>query len=322
MTCFAQAAFARLRARAKEEKYDDVRDSSAYKYDRKFLFKVLCLGNSQLAQISQCKGPNCQVNTACSGTTTGLSIASDWIRSGRCDRVVVIAGDSASSDTLLPFIGNGFVALGAACTKPTVEEGAKPFDKSRSGMIVGAGGVGIVLESPASAASRPQIYSRLVHSQFANSAYHGAAMNSEHIASELKRFLARVEELHGITKEEIAAHGVYYAHETCTNSSATSSCSYNEISALRSVFGEDLLSKMLVTNTKGFTGHSMGCSFEDAAAIAGLKRQEVPPVVNLSAPDPNLGALKLSEGGNYAHRYSLRLGAGFGSQVAWAMYSL
>ena len=79
---------------------------------------------------------------------------------------------------------------------------------------------------------------------------------------------------------------------------------------------------MLVTNTKGFTGHSMGCSFEDAAAIAGLKQQCVPPVVNLATPDPALGDLKLSDGGAYAHRYSLRLGAGFGSQVAWALYTL
>mmetsp|Transcript_20173 Transcript_20173/g.42039 ORF Transcript_20173/g.42039 Transcript_20173/m.42039 type:complete len:1034 (+) Transcript_20173:173-3274(+) len=321
-----EAAFARLRARAKEERYDDLATSSAYAYDRKFLFKVLCLGNSQLAQIAQCKGPNCQVNTACSGTTTGLSIASDWIRTGRCERVVVIAGDSASSDTLLPFIGNGFVALGAACTKSSVEEGARPFDEARSGMIVGSGGVGIVLESPAAVDARlgknAGVYARLVHSQFANSAYHGAAMNSEHIASELERFLASVEDLHGITKEEIAEHGCYYSHETSTNASETSSCSYNEISALRSVFGDVLLSKMCITNTKGFTGHSMGCSFEDAAAIAGLKQQRIPPVVNMQTIDPNLGDLKLSEGGAYAHRYSLRLGAGFGSQVAWALYTL
>ena len=74
-------------------------------------------------------------------------------------------------------------------------------------MIVGAGGVGIVLEAPGSAATRlgnERVYARLVHSQFANSAYHGAAMNSDHIASELERFLAAVEDLHGITKEEIA----------------------------------------------------------------------------------------------------------------------
>ncbi|GMI01618.1 hypothetical protein TrVE_jg9820 [Triparma verrucosa] len=316
-----EASFARLRARAREEIEDEVRDGSVYEFDRKFLFKVLCLGNSQLAQVAKCRGPNCQVNTACSGTTTGLSIASDWIRLGRCKRVVVIAGDSASSDALLPFIGNGFVALGAATTKASVDEGARPFNPSRSGMIVGSGGVGIVLESASVATPRSApILAHLIHSQFSNSAYHGAAMSSPHIASELTRFLADVEKLHGITKEEIAQHGVYYAHETSTNSSPTASCSYNEITALRSVFGSDLLSRMLITNTKGFTGHSMGVSFEDAACCSGLKQQKVPPVANLNEIDKHLGDIKLSEGGDYAHRYSLRLGAGFGSQVAWALY--
>jgi hypothetical protein len=135
-----ESGFARLLQRAREEREDSVVEDSAYEYDRKFLFKVLCLGNSQLAQIAKCMGPNCQINTACSGTSTGMAIASDWIAVGRCERVVVVAGDSASSETLLPFIGNGFVALGAACTKGDIKEAAKPFDKKRSGMILGAGG--------------------------------------------------------------------------------------------------------------------------------------------------------------------------------------
>jgi 3-oxoacyl-(acyl-carrier-protein) synthase len=145
-------------------------------------------------------------------------------------------------------------------------------------------------------------------------------MNKGHIASELKRFLGDVEKMYGITKEEIAHHGVYYSHETSTHSSPTSSCSFNEISALREVFGDNLLEKLMVTSTKGFTGHSMGCSFEDAAAIVGLQRQQVPPVVNHSETDETLGSLRLSKGGGFSHRYALRLGAGFGSQVAWVLY--
>jgi len=145
-------------------------------------------------------------------------------------------------------------------------------------------------------------------------------MNKGHIASELRRFLKDVERLYGITKEEIAHHGVYYSHETSTHSSPTSSCSFNEISALREVFGDELLKKLMITSTKGFTGHAMGCSFEDAAAIVGLQRQVVPPVKNHKVKDDTLGDLRLSGGGRFSHRFALRLGAGFGSQVAWAIY--
>ena len=38
-----------------------------YEFDRKFLFRVLVLGNAQLAQIVKAKGPNMQTNAACAG---------------------------------------------------------------------------------------------------------------------------------------------------------------------------------------------------------------------------------------------------------------
>jgi hypothetical protein len=38
-----------------------------YEYDRKFLFRVLVLGNAQLAQIIKARGPNMQTNAACAG---------------------------------------------------------------------------------------------------------------------------------------------------------------------------------------------------------------------------------------------------------------
>lgn len=38
-----------------------------YEFDRKFLFKMLVLGNAQLAQIVKARGPNMQTNAACAG---------------------------------------------------------------------------------------------------------------------------------------------------------------------------------------------------------------------------------------------------------------
>lgn len=35
------------------------------------------------------------------------------IQVGRAERMIVIAGDNASSDNLMPWLGNGFRALGA-----------------------------------------------------------------------------------------------------------------------------------------------------------------------------------------------------------------
>jgi 3-oxoacyl-(acyl-carrier-protein) synthase len=253
-------------------------------------------------------------------------MAQDMLISGRAERVVVVAGDNASGETLLPWLGSGFRALGAATTKAAAEDAALPFDKRRSGMLLGAGGIGMVLETELSCMERKKnctfdIKARLLATQYSNSAFHGAALDRKHISSELKRFLSDVELIHGISKAEIATHGVYFSHETCTHASSASSCSGNEVAALRSAFGDELLSKLLILNTKGFTGHPMGVSFEDVAAVEVLMRQTVPPVPNYQEKDDYLGDLKISKGGPYACRYALRFAAGFGSQVAFALYA-
>ena len=337
-----EAAFARLLSRVREvEGGDSVSDDNSisstastgpYQFDRKFLFRVLVLGNAQLAQLAGCRGPNTQTNAACAGTTQAIGMAQDMLISGRAERVVVVAGDNGSGGTLLPWLGSGFRALGAATTKAVVEDAACPFDKRRSGMILGAGGIGMVLETEASCQERMklpaiqgclpcEIRARLLATQYSNSAFHGAALDRKHIASELNRFLSEVEIIHGISRAEIAQHGVYFSHETSTHASAAASCAGNEVAALRSAFGDELLSKLLILNTKGFTGHPMGVSFEDVAAVEVLMRQVVPPMPNYKERDDYLGDIKISKGGAYACRYALRFAAGFGSQVAFALYA-
>jgi len=340
-----EAAFARLLSRVREVEgggnkgggSDDASVSSTassgpYEFDRKFLFRVLVLGNAQLAQLAGCRGPNTQTNAACAGTTQAIGMAQDMLISGRAERVVVVAGDNGSGGTLLPWLGSGFRALGAATTEEAVENASCPFDKRRSGMILGAGGIGMVLETESSFQQRSklpaitgcppvQIRARLLATQYSNSAFHGAALDRKHIASELKRFLNDVELVHGIGKAEIATHGVYFSHETSTHASPAASCAGNEVAALRSAFGDELLSKLLILNTKGFTGHPMGVSFEDVAAVEVLMRQVVPPVPNYKEKDEYLGDIKISKGGAYACRYALRFAAGFGSQVAFALYA-
>lgn len=321
-----EAAFARLVARANETEPEQ--QVKAYEFDRKFLFRVLVLGNAQLAQLAGCRGPNTQTNAACAGTTQAIGMAQDMLISGRAQRVVVVAGDNASGDILLPWLGSGFRALGAATTKASVEDAAMPFDKRRSGLLLGAGGIGMVLETEESSMERQKvsahpfaIKARLLHTQYSNSAFHGAALDRKHIGSELQRFLTEVELVHGIGKAEIATHGVYLSHETSTHATDASSCSGNEVAALRYAFGDELLPKLLILNTKGFTGHPMGVSFEDVAAVEVLLQQKVPPVPNYREQDPYLGNISVSKGGPYACRYALRFAAGFGSQVAFALYA-
>ena len=74
---------------------DDELRREPYGFDRRFLLRVLAMGHSQFAEYIGARGPNTQVNAACASTAQAIAMAEDWIRSGRCRRVVVIAGDDA-----------------------------------------------------------------------------------------------------------------------------------------------------------------------------------------------------------------------------------
>lgn len=121
-------------------------------------------------------------------------------------------------------------------------------------MILGSGGIGMVLESEEGANRRfgiqqeliaqasdksaiPACFQRtmpfrcrLLGTLLSNSAYHGASMDRNHIASEMERFISSVEAELGISRKDIALHGVYFSHETSTHASPTSSCASNEVS--------------------------------------------------------------------------------------------
>ncbi|HUR62159.1 MAG TPA: SDR family NAD(P)-dependent oxidoreductase [Candidatus Thermoplasmatota archaeon] len=291
-----------------------------YEFNRKFLFNVLSMGHSQLAQFIGARGPNTQVNAACASTTQALAIAEDWIRTGRCKRVLVVGADDVTSDAMFEWIGSGFLASGAATTTADVTQAALPFDRRRHGMIVGMGAVGLVLETvPETERRGMRPIARLLATRISNSAFHGSRLDVGHIADEMRAMMARAEARYGLRPAAIAAKTVFMSHETYTPARGGSASA--EIHALRATFGADA-NKVVVANTKGFTGHPQGAGVEDAIVLRCLQRGRLPPIANFREPDPELGDLNLSKGGAYDVRYSLRLAAGFGSQVGMSLMEL
>ena len=287
-----------------------------FNFDRRFLFRALSMGHSQFAEIIGARGPNTQVNAACASTTQALSVAEDWIRAGRCRRVVVVSADDVSSEALMPWVGAGFLASGAAATDDSVEDAATPFDKRRHGMIVGMGAAAFVVESADAARERGlRPICEVLGAVTANSAYHGTRLDVDHIAQVMEQVVSQAER-RGVDRADIAAATVFVSHETYTPARGGSAAA--EINALRSVFGERA-GQVVIANTKGYTGHAMGAGIEDVVAIKALETGIVPPVPNYRVPDPDLGELNLSRGGAYPVRFALRLAAGFGSQIAMSL---
>ncbi|HEX3222245.1 MAG TPA: SDR family NAD(P)-dependent oxidoreductase [Nocardioides sp.] len=291
-------------------------ESEPFSFDRRFLFRCLSMGHSQFAEIIGARGPNTQINAACASTTQALSLAEDWIRAGRCRRVVVVSADDATSDELLPWVTSGFLASGAAATDESIEEAALPFDRRRHGMIVGMGAASFVVESAEAARERGlQPICEVLGAVTGNSAFHGTRLDVDHIGQVMETVVAQAER-RGVDRHDIADSTVFVSHETYTPARGGSASA--EINALRSTFGPGADS-IVIANTKGFTGHAMGAGIEDVVAIKALETGVVPPVPNFKEPDPELGELNLSQGGAYPVRHALRLAAGFGSQIAMSL---
>ncbi len=300
------------------EEYQSTEDKKSFR--RNFLFRILSMGHSQFAQLIKAKGPNTQINAACASTTQAIGVAEDWIKTGRCNRVIVIAADDAAGENLLPWIGSGFLVAGGVSTESDVEKAAIPFGKNRHGLIIGSAAAGIIIENESAYSKRgikPIV--DLIGSQFTNSAFHGSRLDVKHITKEFESFVSKIEQKHNLSRKEIAEDGIFVSHETYTP--ARGGSAESEIEALKNVFGNDA-SKMTIVNTKGFTGHAMGAGIEECVAIKSMEKGIIPPIANYSQIDPAFSELKFSKGENRQVKYALRLAAGFGSQIAFTAFRL
>ena len=286
-------------------------------FDRRFLLQVLTMGHSQFAQSIGARGPNVSVNNACASTPSAIAIAEDWLNTGRCDRIIVVSADDSTSDEMMTWIGAGFAAAGAHAMGNVVEEVSLPFDARRNGMLLGMGAAAFGIERNSLSQSRGVTpYAELLGTHLGNSAYHPTRLDVNHVSNSLDNFMSRMERRWGLDRHRIAKQTSFMSHEPATPPRGGSAAA--EIQALRTAFGESA-SDIVITNTKGFTGHPMGTGIEDAVSIHGLARGEFPPIANFKQPDPELGDLRLSEGGPSDVQYVVRHAAGFGSQMVFTL---
>ncbi|MGD9733059.1 MAG: beta-ketoacyl synthase N-terminal-like domain-containing protein, partial [Desulfamplus sp.] len=300
-------------------------DFGAYKFDRNFMVNACPLGSAHLAQIIKAKGPNVLVSSACASTTQAVGIAEDWIKLGRCKRVVVIGGENATSSAQNQWIGSGFLALGAATVKKRISEAAKPFDSDRNGTILGCGAVGLVVEKASEVHARGMRGQAVVlGTHMANSAYHTFNIDVEHMAGEMKKFISKMEKEHNLNQSDYADKLLFMSHETYTPARGGSADA--EVTALKNTFGSHL-KNICITNTKGFTGHTLGAAIEDVVMVKALQQRKAPPIANLvKIPEHfkelNFATSNISSGKSAGSRgenaeYGLHLAAGFGSHFAF-----
>ncbi|MDC7221805.1 MAG: SDR family NAD(P)-dependent oxidoreductase [Spirochaetales bacterium] len=283
-----------------------------YRFNHHFMTQISAQANNRLARYINAQGPNFLLFAACSSTSTAVTLSEEMIQSGRVDRVIVIGADDTANKNILPYIGAGFLSTGAASNGNDLYDVALPFDKRRNGMVMGSGAVGIVVEAAEVCEKRGIIpVAELVGTHCFNTAGHANQLDIPVYAEELEQFIGKLESEKNLQRSALSKSMIYMSHEPYTP--PRGGCSQSEAVALQHVFARDFNS-IIVSNTKGMTGHTMGASIEDAVAAKCLQWGRVPPVVNHKEFDPTLQGLQLSRGESHQCSYALRMAAGFGSQ--------
>ncbi|WP_424244195.1 malonyl CoA-acyl carrier protein transacylase [Elusimicrobium posterum] len=292
-------------------------DSNEAVFTQNFLLKTIPIAHSHFAQWIRARGPATALSGACASTAQAVGVASDWIKLGRAKRVIIISGDDITNDQVSEWVITGFLASGAASTEADVTKAAVPFDLRRNGMIVGMGAAALVVEAETEINARGmKPLAKVLETDIRNSGFHPTRLDVNHVAQVMDEMVSKAERDYGINRSEMAKQLVFISHETYTPARGGSASA--EVNALKRTFGADVGS-IIVSNTKGFTGHAMGAGIEDVIAVRCLNTGVIPPIANYKEPDPELAGINLSKGGKYNFKYSLRLGAGFGSQVGMTL---
>lgn len=225
--------------------------------------------SKEVLNYLEVEGLSQTIVTACASGTDAIGIGAEWIENGFCD--IVIAGGTDELN-LIPF--TGFIKLMIAS-----KEHCKPFDKNRKGINLGEGAGIFILESQNSLKKRnaKKLGSVLGYGN-ACDGYHATSPEPE--GRGLKKALIFALKQAEINKENIS---FINAHATGTFD--------NDLAEAKVI--NSLLPDVLVTATKGYTGHTLGAAgaVEACISLICLNEQKVPKTNNFDTVDETLNIM-------------------------------
>ncbi|SFL76679.1 beta-ketoacyl-[acyl-carrier-protein] synthase family protein [Streptomyces pini] len=232
---------------------------------------------AEVGQEAGAEGPAAVVSTGCTSGLDSLGHAVELIREGTCD--VMIAG--ATEAPISPITSACFDAIHATTPRnDTPESACRPFDRTRSGLVLGEGAAILVLEELESARRRgAHIYAEIAGFAARCNAYHmtGLKPDGREMAEAIDAALDEAR-LNPTAIDYINAHG-----------SGTKMNDRHETGAFKRSLGDHAYATP-VSSIKSMIGHSLGAigSLEIAACALAMEHGVLPPTANLHEPDPEL----------------------------------
>ena len=219
------------------------------------------------------KGESLAIVTACASSTHSIGEAYRNIKHGYQD--VIFAGGSEAS--ICEVSVAGFENMKALSSTTDKNRASIPFDKERSGFVMGEGAGIVVLEELEHALKRgAKIYAEVVGYGASSDAYHITSPDPE--ATGAIRAMKYAMEDAKIKPEEV---DYINAHGTSTHLN-----DLTETVAVKGALGE-VSKNVKVSSTKGNTGHLLGAAgvIEAIITTKAIEDKFVPPTINFEVPD-------------------------------------
>ena len=263
----------------------------------------------QIAIAYGLKGMCTCVVTACASATNAIGDSFRHIRDGYAE--VMLCGGTEASVTALGM--GGFTSLKALSQSTDPNRASVPFDKERSGFVMGEGAGILVLEEYEHAVKRgAKIYCEIVG--------YGANCDAHHITAPLEDGSGAA----ACMKLALADGNVNPEEVNYINAHGTSTPlnDKGETKAIKLAFGE-LSEKLMVSSTKSMTGHLLGASgaVEGVITALSVKNDYVPATINYQVPDEECDLdIVPNEGRNVTVNYAMSNSLGFGGHNATIVF--
>ena len=235
---------------------------------------ILNMATGNVAIDIGAKGESMAMVTACASGTHCIGESFRMIKHGYQD--IVLAGGTEAGITPLGIAG--FTNIKALTKTEDKTRASIPFDKERSGFVMGEGAGIVILEELEHAKKRgAKIYAEIVG--------YGATSDAYHITSPAPQGEGGARAMKIAMKEgNVKPEEITYINAHGTSTHLNDSC---ETQAIKTALGEENAKKVMVSSTKGHTGHLLGAAggIEAVVCAKAIEEGVVPATINYKVPD-------------------------------------
>ena len=250
------------------------------------------------------KGKSLNVVTACATGTHSIGEAYRSIQYGEAD--VMVAGGTEGS--VCPIGIAGFTALTALSTVDDPTKCSLPFDKNRSGFVMGEGAGVVILEELEHAKARgAKIYAEVVGYGCSSDAYHITSPQEDGAGA--ARAMTNAMSDAGVTPADVKyinAHGTGTHHNDLF-----------ETRAIKLAFGDEA-ANLKINSTKSMIGHLLGAAgaVEFITCVKEIQDGFIHKTVGYETPDEEIDLNYCKNSYEEPVEYALSNSLGFGGHNA------